>query len=134
MRHRDYVAARETRDAEFRAERAALQPEYDYRRALIEARLAAGLTQQQLADRLGTHQSAIARMESGKHVPAVDTLRQVATITCGVFTIAPTHGLRFQPEAARTGRAVAAKTRSSRGGSTRGIPSKRGTPRAGRAK
>lgn len=38
------------------------------------ARLDAGLTQQQLADRVGTTQSAIARWESGADTPRLDSL------------------------------------------------------------
>lgn len=42
-----------------------LQPRYTLISQLIEARTKKGLTQQQLAKKLGTKQSAIARMESG---------------------------------------------------------------------
>ena len=38
------------------------------------ARLDAGLTQQQLAERVGTTQSAIARWESGADTPRLDSL------------------------------------------------------------
>lgn len=37
---------------------------------LLEARKAAGLTQQQLADHLGTTSGAVIRWEGGKHVPS----------------------------------------------------------------
>jgi ribosome-binding protein aMBF1 (putative translation factor) len=39
--------------------------EFDLARAVIEARLAAGLTQNELAGRVATAQSVIARLESG---------------------------------------------------------------------
>jgi len=87
MNHRDYVAEREERDPRFRAAREALRPEYEYRRASIAARLAAGLTQQKLAARLGTTQSAIARLESGSHMPRLDTLHQPASVLGVDFTI-----------------------------------------------
>src|SRR5437762_246112 len=72
MRHRDYVAEREARDPAFKAAREALRPQREWQRALIRARIKAGLTQHQLAERLGTKQSAIARWESGRVCPTVD--------------------------------------------------------------
>jgi transcriptional regulator with XRE-family HTH domain len=108
MKHRDYVAAREARDPAFKAAREALRPEYERQRALIQARIAAGLTQQELAERLGTSQSVVARLESGKHPPRLDTLIAVATALGAQFSIAPGHGLTFVPERARTVRRVRA--------------------------
>ncbi len=54
---------------EYRAEYERLASEFELARALIEARTEAGLTQEELADRMRTTQSAIARMESGKRFP-----------------------------------------------------------------
>ncbi len=48
-----------------------------------EARLRAGLTQAELAARLGTTQSAIARWEAGGTQPSLETLRRVAR-ACGL--------------------------------------------------
>lgn len=47
-----------------------------------EIRLRAGLSQNELAGRLGTSQSAIARWESGAVSPRFDTLRRIAA-ACG---------------------------------------------------
>jgi transcriptional regulator with XRE-family HTH domain len=44
---------------------------------LREARLRAGLTQQQLARRAGTSQSAVARWESGAVQPSLERLREL---------------------------------------------------------
>jgi hypothetical protein len=74
MNLHDYVTERERRDPAFRAAREELGPEYESRRALIEARLAAGLTQAELAAKVATTQSAIARLESGEVTPKIDTL------------------------------------------------------------
>ena len=54
--------------------------------ALIKARQEAGLTQAQVAERMGTQAPAIARLEralaSGKHSPSVATLRKYVK-ACG---------------------------------------------------
>ncbi len=94
MKHRDYVAERLARDPEFREAWEAIEPEYQRARALIGARVAAGLTQAQLAQRLGMAQSAVARIESGRHPPKLDTLQAIAAATGATFAIAAT-GLRL---------------------------------------
>lgn len=49
---------------------------------MLKARHAAGLTQAQIAERMGTHAPAVARLESalasGKHSPSLTTLRKYA--------------------------------------------------------
>jgi DNA-binding XRE family transcriptional regulator len=47
--------------------------------ALIKNRIAKNLTQTQLAQQLGMQQSAIARIESGKSNPSLNTLLSLAT-------------------------------------------------------
>jgi transcriptional regulator with XRE-family HTH domain len=58
-----------------------LAPEYEIARAVIRARALAGLTQVQLAERMGTSQSYVARLESGRTLPSTRTLLKVAEIT-----------------------------------------------------
>ena len=58
-----------------------LASEFEVANALIEARTKAGLSQGQLASRMGTTQSAIARIESGKHWPSRKTLEGYAKAT-----------------------------------------------------
>jgi len=55
--------------------------EFEIAAALIEARAKAGLSQDELAKRMGTTQSAIARIESGKHWPSKKTLEGYAKAT-----------------------------------------------------
>lgn len=69
------------KDPEYRREYDALAAEFDLARALIEARAKAGLTQEQLAERMDTSQSAVARMESGKVMPSGRTLERFAKAT-----------------------------------------------------
>jgi ribosome-binding protein aMBF1 (putative translation factor) len=59
----------------------ALEDEFSLAAALIEARAHAGLTQQQLADRMHTTQAVIARLESGRIKPSTRTLERLAAAT-----------------------------------------------------
>jgi ribosome-binding protein aMBF1 (putative translation factor) len=59
----------------------ALEEEFSLVRALIEARVRAGLTQAELAARMETSQSAVARLESGKVKPSARTLERFAKAT-----------------------------------------------------
>jgi ribosome-binding protein aMBF1 (putative translation factor) len=90
MHLHQYIARREVRDPDFREALKALQPELAFRRELIQARLAAGLTQQQLAQRIGTKQSSISRLESGTAEPSFDMLRRLAAALNVSFEILPT--------------------------------------------
>ena len=96
----NYVAEREARDPEFREAREELKPQYEFRRAMIGARLAAGLTQKELAERMETTQSAIARLESGGQMPTLDTLFKLATALGVDFTITPDEPLKVNPHEA----------------------------------
>ncbi|MBI4319752.1 MAG: helix-turn-helix transcriptional regulator [Chloroflexi bacterium] len=100
MNHRDYVAQREARDPAFREACERLRPQYEFRKALIGARLNAGLTQKQLAERMGTSQAAIARLEAGTRLPSVDTLHRLAVILGLDFTITPQELLGVRPHKA----------------------------------
>lgn len=55
----------------------ALEPEFALAKMLIEQRLLKGLTQAALARRVGTKQSAIARLESGNCNPTLGLLQKV---------------------------------------------------------
>lgn len=63
-----------------------LEDEYTALRAILSARREAGLTQAQIAERMGTTASAVSRLEaslsSEKHSPSFATLRKYAA-ACG---------------------------------------------------
>jgi transcriptional regulator with XRE-family HTH domain len=63
------------------AEYKALGREFQFVRALIEARMRAGLSQTELARRMTTSQSYIARVESGKVRPSTAALERLAKAT-----------------------------------------------------
>ena len=69
------------KDADYKAAYDALGEEFDLARALIEARAAAGLSQSQLAKKMKTSQSYIARIEGGKVRPSTDALERFAQAT-----------------------------------------------------
>lgn len=58
----------------------AMAPEFEIAGELIAARARAGLTQAQVASRMGTTQSAVARLEGGK-LPSIRTLVRYAKAT-----------------------------------------------------
>lgn len=68
-------------DPEYRAAYGASEEEFTLAAALIGARAAAGLTQEELARRMGTSQAQIARMESGRYLPSSRTLQRLAEAT-----------------------------------------------------
>ena len=68
-------------DPAFREEYARADEEFALVEALVRARAAAKLTQAELAQRLGTTQSAIARLEGGGVSPSFATLRRYAEAT-----------------------------------------------------
>ena len=69
------------RAPEYVREYAALADEFALAAQFIKARGAAGLTQQELADRMKTSQAYIARLEGGKEKPSTRTLNRFAEAT-----------------------------------------------------
>ena len=65
-----------------RTEYEVLGPEFELLRQILSARNNAGLSQAEVAERMGTHAPAITRLESalssGKHSPSVNTLKRYA--------------------------------------------------------
>ena len=72
---------------EFRDEYAQIDEDYALIETLIRARTAANLTQAEVARRLGTTQSAIARLEGGRVSPSFATLRRYAKATGARLTV-----------------------------------------------
>ena len=66
------------KDPAFRKEYEDLEPEYKLASDLIRLRLSKGLTQEELARRLHTRQSAIARLENAGSLPSLSTVKRVA--------------------------------------------------------
>ncbi|MGH7154753.1 MAG: helix-turn-helix domain-containing protein [Acetobacteraceae bacterium] len=84
------------KDPAYRKEYEALEGEFTLAAALIRARAEAGLTQEQLAKRMGTKQEVVARWEGGKVMPSTRTLARLAKATGTTLRIslAPPHASR----------------------------------------
>jgi DNA-binding XRE family transcriptional regulator len=76
--HKAFLARASTRKG-FKEAYAELEVEYQVIDQLLKARTRAGLTQDAVAERMGTTKSAVSRLEgSGKHAPSLGTLRRYA--------------------------------------------------------
>ena len=65
-------------DSEFREEYQRIQPEMDIKRALMQARINAGMTQVQLSEATGISQADISRLENGTRNPSLGLLKRLA--------------------------------------------------------
>lgn len=74
------LKARALARPEVKAEYNRLAEEFAFLDEFLKARAAAGITQAEVAERIGTTQSAVARLESGrgKHSPSLATLQKYA--------------------------------------------------------
>jgi ribosome-binding protein aMBF1 (putative translation factor) len=75
----------------------ALEKEFALASALIKARSEAEMTQEQVAEAMGTTQAVIARLESGKVLPSTRTLERFAKATRTRLRIS------FEPDREATG-------------------------------
>lgn len=64
-----------------------LAPQYAIIEMIIKKRLKAGLSQKELAGKIGTKQSAIARFESGRTNPTLSFLTNITHALKGKLTI-----------------------------------------------
>ena len=68
----------ELKDPAFKAEFDRQQPEFAVINAIIDARVKRGVTQEELAQKIGTKQSVISRLENGRANPSVAFLKKLA--------------------------------------------------------
>jgi len=84
-----------SKGTDYKVEYVSLDKEFRLARTLIEARTRAGLSQTQLARRMKTSQSYVARIEGGQVRPSTDALERFAQATGTRLRIT------FEPDAAR---------------------------------
>ena len=69
------------KDPKYLAAYDALEKEFALASALIKARSEAEMTQEEVAEAMGTTQAVVARLESGKTLPSTRTLERFAKAT-----------------------------------------------------
>ncbi|MBI5520338.1 MAG: helix-turn-helix transcriptional regulator [Desulfovibrio sp.] len=80
-------------DADYAREYEALGDEFALAETLVRARSARGLTQTQVAERLGVAQPAVARIESGRNVSLKTLRRYAGALGCRVeLRLVPSKG------------------------------------------
>lgn len=82
-----HFRAKLLKNKEFKKAYDALGPEFELIAMIIEKRIQKGLTQAALARKVGTKQSAIARLESGTYNPSMAFLEKVAKALGGRLSI-----------------------------------------------
>jgi ribosome-binding protein aMBF1 (putative translation factor) len=83
---RRFIPAKESfaewrKDPKYVAAYESLEKEFARASALIKARGDADMTQEQVAQAMGTTQAVVARLESGKVLPSTRTLERFAKVT-----------------------------------------------------
>ena len=83
--HEEFLA-RARRRRGFQSAQVALETECQVANELVAARTRAGMTQEAVAQRMGTTKGAISRLENGdKHTPSIGTLRRYANaVGCAI--------------------------------------------------
>ena len=74
----DGIRAEVLNDSEVQTEYDALEAEFNVARLIIALRKASGLNQRDFAARVGMKQPQLARIESGKQIPKLETLMKLA--------------------------------------------------------
>lgn len=85
-------------DTEFRAEYERLRPYEELARIVITRRASLGLTQAELAARMGTPVSTVSRIESGQHGTSPQTLKKLGDAFGGRAVVGFEFGSAKHPE------------------------------------
>ena len=81
VRAKDIHTQEMANDPAYREAYEALEGEFALVKSLIQARTRAHLSQAQVAERMGTTESAVSRLESGRSRPSTRTLERYAEAT-----------------------------------------------------
>jgi ribosome-binding protein aMBF1 (putative translation factor) len=76
--HADGMGKRARKSAAYKAALEEQKPYEDFARLVIHKRMQLGLTQEELAQRMGTSHSVVSRLESGQHRFSFATMRKLA--------------------------------------------------------
>lgn len=75
---KDHIGEQRARSLKYQETQERLRPFEEIARMVIMRRAQLGLTQQELAERMGSTKSVISRIESGQHRSGTDTIRRLA--------------------------------------------------------
>lgn len=78
---KDVVRKMLKEDKEFKAEYERLEPHYAFLEAMLRVQIKQKLSQEKLAEKMNTSQTAISRLFSGKQAPSWNTIMRFATAT-----------------------------------------------------
>lgn len=94
----DHIERNRGRSRRYREAHDRLRPFEQLARMVIMRRAQLGITQQALAERMGTTASAISRIESGQHRTSTETIRRLAEALEGHAVLGFEFGTSSQPE------------------------------------
>ena len=78
MTRYEKLLSEDLEDPEIRKEMEKFEPEFAIVRAIIDARVSSGITQEELSRKSGINQANISKLEHGKGNPSVSTLQKLA--------------------------------------------------------
>lgn len=78
MTNFDLYLEEQLKNPEFLEEYKVLEPEYEIIKQIIKSRIEQNMTQKELAEKIGSKQSNISRLESGNCNPSLELLKKVA--------------------------------------------------------
>lgn len=93
-----HIERRRSRSRRYREAKERLQPFEQIARVAIVRRAQLGLSQQEVAERMGTTASVISRIESGQHRTSAETLRRLARALEGRALLGFDFGTLDRPE------------------------------------
>lgn len=94
----EHIERKRRRSRRYREAQDRLQPFEEIARIVIMRRARLGLSQQELAERMGTTASVISRIESGQHRTSAETLRRLAEALEGHAVLGFEFGTDAEPE------------------------------------
>lgn len=95
---REHIEHTTARSSRYREAKERLEPFEQLARIVIMRRARLGISQQELANRMGTTASVISRIESGQHRTSAETLRRLAEALEGSAVVGFDFGTRTSPE------------------------------------
>ena len=94
----EHIERKRARSERYRHAQERLQPFEQIARIVIMRRARLGLSQQELAEHMGTAASVISRIESGQHRTSAETLRRLAEALEGRAVLGFEFGTQAEPE------------------------------------